>query len=90
LHSHPAVLEAAVFGIPHEQWGETVHAVVVKRAGETVTDEDIIAHCRATIASYKKPTGVTFVDSLPKQENGKIDKLALREPYWVGRDRRVN
>ena len=90
LHRHPAVLEAAVIGVPDEKWGETVHAVVTRRPNATVTAEDLIEHCRLLIASYKKPTGVTFVDALPKQESGKIDKLALREPFWVGRSRRVN
>ncbi len=90
LQDHPAVLEAAAIGVPHDKWGETVHAIVVKRPGHTVTADDLIEHCRSLIASYKKPTGVTFVDALPKQENGKINKLALREPFWVGHDRRVS
>jgi acyl-CoA synthetase (AMP-forming)/AMP-acid ligase II len=90
LHRHPAVLEAAVIGVPDDKWGETVHAVVVKRPGASITAHDLIEHCRGLIASYKKPTGVTFIEQLPKQENGKVDKLALREPFWIGRDRRVN
>jgi acyl-CoA synthetase (AMP-forming)/AMP-acid ligase II len=90
LHRHPAVLEAAVIGVPHDKWGETVHAIVAARPGAVVTADDLIEHCRSLIASYKKPTGVTFVASLPKQENGKVDKLTLREPFWAGRERRVN
>ena len=90
LHCHPAVLEAAVIGVPDEKWGEAVHAVVAKQPGATVTANDLIEHCRSLIASYKKPSGVTFVADLPKQENGKIDKLALRAPFWAGRERRVN
>ena len=89
LHRHPAVLEAAVFGVPDEKWGETVHAAVTKRPGAEVTADELIEHCRTLIASYKKPTGITFVDSLPKMESGKIDKLVLREPFWAGRERRV-
>lgn len=89
LHRHPAVLEAAVFGVPDEKWGETVHAAVVKRPGAEASADELIEHCRMLIASYKKPTGITFVDDLPKMENGKIDKLALREPFWAGRERRV-
>lgn len=90
LHSHPAVQEAAVIGVPDEIWGESVHAFVTLRPGEKVAAEELIEHCRALIASYKKPKAITFLDSLPKQENGKIDKLALREPFWAGRERRVN
>lgn len=90
LHRHSAVLEAAVIGVPDEKWGETVHAVVATRPGAAVTADDLIEHCRSLIASYKKPTGITFVSDLPKQENGKIDKSALREPFWAGRERRVN
>lgn len=90
LHRHPAVLEAAVFGVPDEKWGETVHAMVTKRPGHEVTAADLIEHCRSLIASYKKPTAVTFMDSLPKLESGKIDKVALSEPFWAGKARRVN
>ena len=90
LVTHPAVLEAAVIGVPHDKWGETVHAVVSKRAGHSLTAEELIEHCRSLIASYKKPTAVTFLDALPKLDSGKIDKFALREPFWAGKSRRVN
>jgi len=90
LLRHPDVLEAAVIGVPDEKWGETVHAVVTKRPGAMLSADDLIEHCRTLIASYKKPTGITFVSSLPKQENGKIDKLSLREPFWADHQRRVN
>jgi acyl-CoA synthetase (AMP-forming)/AMP-acid ligase II len=90
LQMHPAVREAAVFGVPDEKWGETVHAVIAIRPGSRVTSEELIEHCRSLIASYKKPTSITFVDALPQQENGKIDKLSLRDPFWAGRARRVN
>lgn len=90
LISHPAVLEAAVFGVPDDKWGETVHAVVSKRPGHSLTAAELIEHCRSLIASYKKPTAVTFLDALPKLDSGKIDKFALREPFWAGKSRRVN
>ncbi len=90
LQKHPGVLEAAVIGVPDEKWGETVHGIVVAQPGHSPTAQDLIEHCRTLIAAYKKPTGITFMDSLPKQENGKIDKLQLREPFWKGLSRKVN
>jgi acyl-CoA synthetase (AMP-forming)/AMP-acid ligase II len=90
LNSHPAVRESAVIGVPDEKWGETVHAVVSRRPGYDLTPEELIEHCRKMVASYKKPTAVTFMESLPKLESGKIDKRALREPFWAGRNRQVN
>jgi acyl-CoA synthetase (AMP-forming)/AMP-acid ligase II len=64
--------------------------MVTKRPGHEVTAADLIEHCRSLIASFKKPTAVTFMDSLPKLESGKIDKVALSEPFWAGKARRVN
>lgn len=90
IYMHPAVLEAAVFGIPDEKWGETVKAVVSLRDGMTATEEEIIEHCRANLASYKKPTSVDFIDEIPKNPNGKILKKVLKEPYWSGKGRRIN
>jgi acyl-CoA synthetase (AMP-forming)/AMP-acid ligase II len=90
INQHPAVLEAAVIGVPDEKWGETVHAVVTTRPGHVLTAEELIEHCRSLVASYKKPTTVTFMDRLPKLESGKIDKLTLSEPFWAGKARRVN
>jgi long-chain acyl-CoA synthetase len=88
LYSHPAVVEAAVFGIPDERWGEAVHAVVVLRT--EVTERELIAHCRERIAGYKLPKRVELRDRpLPKSGAGKILKRKLREPYWQGREARV-
>ena len=85
LYSHPAVLEATVFGVPHEQWGEAVHAVVVARAD--VTESELIAHCRERIAGYKVPRSVSFQsDPLPKSGPGKVLKRELRAPFWQGHE----
>jgi long-chain acyl-CoA synthetase len=90
LHSHPAVLECAVFGVPNERWGEQVHAAVVLREDAHVTAEDLVGHCQALIAAYKVPRSFDFHDSLPKSGAGKILKRELREPHWKGRDVGVN
>lgn len=94
IYTHPAVLEATVFGIPDGQWGEVVHAVVVPRddaESQTISESDLIAHCRARIAGYKVPKSVAFqTDPLPKSGPGKVLKRVLRAPYWEGKDRGIN
>ncbi|HEX9546959.1 MAG TPA: AMP-binding protein, partial [Acidimicrobiales bacterium] len=88
LYSHPMVLEAAVFGIPDDRWGERVHAAVVPRG--LVTVEDLVAHCRDRIAGYKVPKAIDLRDeALPKSAAGKILKRELRRPYWEGRDSNI-
>jgi acyl-CoA synthetase (AMP-forming)/AMP-acid ligase II len=87
LRSHTAVSEAAVIGVPDPRWGESVMAFIV--ACSSVTAEDLIAHCRASIASYKKPRTIEFVEALPRSFNGKIDKKALRAPFWSKEARQV-
>ncbi len=89
ITKHPAVVACAVIGIPSEQWGEAVHAVIVLRPGVDVTAADLIAHCKSQIASYKCPRSIDFVDALPLTGAGKVLKTKLREPFWQGRDRAV-
>ncbi|WP_249870748.1 long-chain-fatty-acid--CoA ligase [Oceanobacillus saliphilus] len=90
LYEHPAVVEAAAISIPHEKWGETPHAIVVVRDGETVTEEEIIAFARERIAHYKAPTSVSFVKELPKTGSGKIQKANLRNEFWKNKNKMVN
>src|ERR1043166_7103922 len=78
LLRHPDVQEAAIVGLPHERWGEAPYAFVVRRQGANVSDTDLIEFCRARLAHFKAPHGVTFVAELPKTATGKIQKYILR------------
>ena len=79
IHTHPAVAECSVVGTPDERWGEMVHAVIVVRGGAQVSPEEIIEHCRQTLAGYKCPKRVTFVEVLPKTAIGKISRKDIKE-----------
>ncbi len=82
LYEHPKILEAAVVALPHEKWGETPHAFVVVKPGETLTEEEVIQFSRSKLAHFKAVTGVTFVEELPKTASGKIQKVHLRNAAW--------
>lgn len=87
--SHPAVLEAAVVGTPDDKWGERPKAFVVVKNEKRVTATDVIAHVRSHIASYKAPSAVEFVDTLPKTSTGKVRKNELREAEWKEQATRI-
>jgi acyl-CoA synthetase (AMP-forming)/AMP-acid ligase II len=89
LEAHPDVLEAAVFGIPSEEWGELVHAVIVLREGATRNEKAIDSFSREHLASYKIPRSIAWSDELPKTGSGKILKRDLRAPFWAGRASKV-
>jgi len=89
LHRHPAVEDAAVFGVPDPDWGERVHAAVQLRAGRGVTPGELLEFCRAHLADYKTPREVSFHEAFPRDTAGKLVKRLLREPYWAGRQTRV-
>jgi acyl-CoA synthetase (AMP-forming)/AMP-acid ligase II len=86
---HPAVATAVVFGIPHEYWGEAVHALVVLEPGARASAEELIEHCGQHLAGYKKPKNVEFVDSLPVSSVGKVMRREIREKYWQGYESRI-
>ncbi len=81
LCAHPGVLEAAVIGVPHERWGETIRAVIVTRPDQTLEEAAIIAWCRERLTHFKCPTSAVFTDALPKGGTGKVQKNVLRERF---------
>jgi len=90
LMGHPEVLECAVIGVPDPKWGETVKAVVVRRAGAKFTEGSLLEWTRDKLAGFKRPRSVDFIDTLPRNASGKLLKRTLREPYWQGYARRIN
>jgi acyl-CoA synthetase (AMP-forming)/AMP-acid ligase II len=89
LEEHPAVYEVAVFGIPSQDWGEAVHAVVVPRPGTSPSEQDVISFGREHLAGYKIPRSVSFAGELPRTGSGKVLKRLLRAPYWAGQASQV-
>ncbi len=89
IAQHPAVLECAVIAIPDQTWGERPKAFVTLKAGQSTTEEEIIAFCRQRLAHFKCPVAVSFGE-LPKTSTGKIQKFVLREREWAGREKRIN
>ena len=86
LSDHPAIHQCAVIGIPHETWGESVHAIVTLEGDQRPTEAELIAFCKDNIAHYKCPVSVTFRDEpMPLSPINKILKTELRKPYWEGR-----
>ncbi len=91
LVGHPAVHDAAVFGIPNEEFGEEIKAAVEVTPGLESSEklaEDLIAHCREHLAGFKAPRSIDFVDELPRHPTGKLFKRILRDPYWPS-DRKI-
>lgn len=91
IYQHPAVMECAVIGIPHKDWGEMVHAVVVLHEGKKLTEDELKKHCAELIAGYKCPRSISFQqEPLPVSGAGKILKTELRKPFWKAQGKGVN
>jgi acyl-CoA synthetase (AMP-forming)/AMP-acid ligase II len=86
----PQVHECAVIGVPHDTWGEAVKAIVVLRDGESLTEDAVLAHCKAKLGGVKSPKSIEFRPEIPKTPAGKTDRKSLRAPYWAHADRSVH
>ena len=92
LLAHAKVGDAAVFGVPHDDWGEEVKAVVEPVPGVDPTPDlaaELLAHCDRRLARYKCPRSMDFTGEMPRDPNGKLYKRTLRDPYWAGRERSI-
>jgi len=90
IASHPAVMEVAVIGVPHDSWGEAVKAIIALKPGAETNEKDLLEFCRGRIAGYKIPKSFDLQsDPLPKIGPGKIAKRRLRDPFWAGRESRI-
>ena len=90
LYMHPAILECAVVGVPDQKWGEAVKGIVVLKASQRATQEEIIQFCKERMAHYKAPKSIDFIQALPRTGSGKIHKKGLRDMYWEGYEKRVH
>ena len=89
LDRHPEIYDVAVFGIPSEEWGEVVHATIVRAPESSLTAEEITAFARNNLAGYKVPRSIDFTAELPRTGSGKVLKRQLRAPFWAGRTTQV-
>jgi long-chain acyl-CoA synthetase len=92
LAAHPDVADVAVFGVPHPEWGEEIKAVVQPRPGVEPGDdlaERLLEHARARLAGFKVPKSIDFAEELPRDDNGKLYKRKLRDPYWENQERAI-
>lgn len=91
LYTHPSIREVAVIGIPDDQWGEAVKAVVVFRMGQEATEEELIAYCKKFLGKYKVPKSIDIsTGELPKTSVGKVDKKAIKKNYWKNYERWIH